>query len=272
MEYTLLKGTFKPSDPDGDSVHFMPNKPELLRQLPRRNRRRYPNIKRCETVKIRYEGIDTLETDYRSENQGCFAEAATNKNLEFLKEPNQNSHQDGETQGYILAHLCGRYGRPIAFAFIGGTERADGTRVQLDVDEMQRSVNFQMIQSGFAYPCFYSTLAADLRAVMAAAVDSARKDENIEFWIHDHTQQGVEWQGPDLVSNLQPIFPKLWRRLVKYSKDGGDTLDAFIDYLRFQIDIVYIISESQFTTLDRIVTVDNNTLNMVHVPEDLIFA
>ena len=54
MKYTLLKGTFKPSNPD---VHFMPDDPEPLRRLPRRNRHRYPDKKVGETVKLRYEGI-----------------------------------------------------------------------------------------------------------------------------------------------------------------------------------------------------------------------
>ena len=140
-------------------------------------RHRYPDKKVGETVKLRYEGIDTLETDYHGKNQGQFAHKATNKNLEILKVPNQND----EAQGYILTHLIGPYARPITFAFVGDAEENDGTSVELGVDRMRKSVNFKIIQSGLAYPCFYSTLTDDLRRVITAAVIEARKNK-LGFW------------------------------------------------------------------------------------------
>lgn len=273
MEYMLLKGTFKPSNPDGDSIHFMPdnpNAPDLLRRLPRRKRYGSPEIKNDGRVKIRYEGIDTLETRYRGSTQGEFAHRATCKNLELLEAPNENN----KTQGYILTHLIDTYGRPVAFVFVGDAKENDGTRVKLDVDQIKQSVNFGIIQAGLAYPCFYSTLADNLRRAISAVAIEAR-DNCLEFWPNDHTESGVTWGGPDSVSELQPIFPKLWRHLKKYSrakdfKDKANTLDAFIDYLRLQIEAVYIVSQLRFTTLDQIVTINKNTIKMNHDPNDLI--
>ena len=235
MEYTLLKGTFRPDvgRPDGDSVHFMPENPTLLGRIPRRNRRRAPEVNNEGTLNIRYEGIDTLETNYRGPNQGQFARKATDKNIEILK-----AAQNDGIQGYILARVIDPNKRPIVFAFVGNIEESDGTHMGLDVEQMKDSVNFQMIQSGLAYPCFYSTLPDDLRAAISAAASEAEEND-LGFWLHDRTQKGVEWEGPDSISNLQPIFPKLWRRLAdyrrdRYFRDEAETLDAFIDYLGLQ--------------------------------------
>ena len=141
---------------------------------------------------------------------------------------------------------------------------------------MRESVNFQLIEIGFAYPCFYSKLAYHLRAAIKKAVSEVRKPE-IELWSHDLTQQGVEWKGPNSISEIGPIFPKLWRRLRDYIRDpyfGKDAqnLDAFIEYLRLQEERDRIVSQRRSTTLDKIVTVDGNMLKMDHVPEDLVFT
>ena len=252
-------------------MHFMPNNPTPLGKLPRRDRHRYPNMETKDTINLRYEGIDTWETHYYGKSQGDFAHTATTENLKLLGYSDENK----KPQGYILTRLIDPYGRPVVFAFVGDPKEneEDGTRVKLDVQRMKSSVNFKLIQSGLAYPSFYSTLPDDLRGAIRDAVIN----DDSEFCPRDHTRSGVDWGGPGSISDLQPIFPKLWRRLRDYIRDRyfseeADTLDAFIDYLRLQEERVHIVSQSRSTTLDEIVIVEGNTVRMELPPKDLVFT
>ena len=278
MLYMLIKGTFKPNigNPDGDSVRFKPDDPSPLFDLPRQWER--PYVRHSDgTIQLRYEGIDTLERNAKKP----FASDATKKNLELLGDPCKK----GQTRGYILTRLIGYYGRPIAFVFTGSPRETeeDGTYVCLDVARMKESVNFRLIQAGQAYPSFYDTLAADLREAIKNEVAAARSCKR-GIWHYDKTRCGVtvkEALKPvNPLRELDPIFPKLWRRLSDYkeaegvSKKSGKkfTLNkTFKDYLKIKEDKVLIISESRFTRLHEIVKVDGNTVSLSYCPEDLIF-
>ena len=301
MLYRLIKGTFKPEtgDPDGDSVRFAPDDPLLLSDLPRGRERPYVH-KGNGTINIRYEGIDTLEEyqdppkpkknekkkeEAKDEKKRRFAEEATKKNLELLGTPCGT----GETRCYILTKLIGGYGRPIAFVFTGcppekdGTCISDGTCVSLDVEWMQKSINFHLICEGYAYPSFYSTLADDLReAIHAKAAEAKRK--GCGFWPNDKTCKEVTVEvtsdSKNPLRRIDPIFPKFWRRLKYYREDMGFTgnwsesftLKYFKEYLKDRGgDRVLIISKSRFTRLHEIIEVEGNTIKMLYGPEDLIF-
>lgn len=269
MPFTLLKGTFKPGAgfPDGDSVRFMPDDPSPLFALPRRGRAPRVNENNG-TIQLRYEGIDAIEKDAKEP----FASDATNKNLELLG----LSGPTAESAGYILANQIGPNGRPICFVFAGETEEVDGSSIFLRVDRMKDSVNFRLVEAGAVYPLFYDTLFGDLRSALASAAASTRS-AGLGFWQNDRTSLGVTWGGASSLPDLDPILPKLWRRLEKYTqnrdfRDESDTLDAFIDFLQATADRLFIISESRFTDLDDIVVVDGTTVRLPFLPEDLIFV
>ena len=263
-----MKGTFKPAAgrPDGDSVRFAPKDPSPLFSLPRRGRR--PRVNQNNgTVQLRFEGIDSMEKDAKEP----FASDATNKNFELL---GLTSPTD-EADGYILANQIGPKGRPICFVFSGSAEEEDGESVFLTVERMKESVNYKLIEAGAAYPLFYDTLFTDLRSELATATKNARTAE-IGFWPNDKTNIGVIWTGAASLPNLDPIFPKLWRRLEKYTqnrdfRDESDTLDAFIDFLEANRDRLIIISESRPTDLDNIIEVDAATVRLPILPEDILF-
>ena len=269
MPFRLITGTFKPEAgyPDGDSIRFLPDDPAPLYELPRLGFRLRPSRRSC-TINLRYEGIDALE---RLAIQP-FASNATEMNRQLLNVPNEND----KSSGYILTRLIGPYGRPICFVFTGEAPENNGDNVHLDVERMQESVNYLLIQAGIVYPLFYHTLFSDLRESIAEAASSARTNA-IGFWPNDRTTVEVTWNGPSSLPNLDPIFPKLWRRLEDYTQNKGfedevDTLDAFMDFLRLKKqDRLLILSESKFTDLDNIVNVDENTVSMSYAPEDLIF-
>ena len=74
---------------------------------------------------------------------------------------------------------------------------------------------------------------------------------------------------------MPPIFPKLWRRLDKYSRDSDvtdhDSLSGFKDYLESLCEErVFIVSESRVTGFDDVMQIDGNTVKILFLPEDLI--
>lgn len=269
MPFTLLQGVFKPDAgvPDGDTIRFVPENPDLLLTLPRQGRSPRINTNNG-TVSLRYEGIDAIERDAIEP----FASNATKQNLNRL---GLTSPTD-ETPGYILTNQIGPNGRPICFVFAGTAPEADGTRIFLDAERMEESINCQLVETGSVYPFFFDTLFAELREVLAAATIAARSS-NIGFWPQDKTTMGVDWQGGSSLPTIDPIFPRLWRRLERYTQDRdfrneSDTLDVFIDFLMANKDRLFIISESRFTDLDNIVEIDGSQIRLMATPEDLIFT
>lgn len=269
MPFTLLRGIFKPDAgfPDGDTIRFVPENPDLLFSLPRQGRLPRVNANNG-TVSLRYEGIDAVEKDAIEP----FALDATNQNLDRL---GLTSPTD-EAPGYILTNQIGPNGRPISFVFAGTPDEEDGDQIFLEAGRMQDSVNYQLVESGAVYPFFFDTLFADLRGVLATATNAARSSE-LGLWPSDRTTIGVEWEGASSLPTLDPILPRLWRRLERYTqdrdfRDESETLDGFIDFLMANSDRLFIVSESRFTDLDNIVEIDGSQIRLTTVPEDLIFT
>ena len=266
--FTLFNGIFKPGTgfPDGDTVRFLPDETTPLFTLPRKGRAPKVNEKNG-TISLRYEGIDSLEKSAIKP----YSSDATMKNLELLGLVGP----EDEGPGHILSNQIGPNGRPISFVFKGKSDGNTGDKVFLTVEILKSSVNFQILEAGTAYPLFYDTLYWDLRAALAEAAVEARTNE-IGFWPKDKTQSGIVWGGKPSLETIAPIFPKLWRRLQKYTQhqefsDDSATLDNFMEYLSDNPDRLFILSKSRFTDLDNIVEVDGDKVSLPFQPEDLIF-
>ncbi len=211
MSFTIIEGKFKPSagNPDGDSVRFAPNNPALLSTLTRRGRA--PRINPANgTTQLRYESIDALESSAINPH----ASDMTKANLALLG----YSTSVSEPPGYILSNQCDTHGRPICFIFTGAPPEPDGEIIRLDTTVLKSSVNYQLIKAGQSYPLFYDTLYKDLREEIAKATVVART-AGLGVWPHDATSTGVDWAGAASLKTMPPIFPKLWRRLQKYTQD-----------------------------------------------------
>lgn len=269
MPFTLIKGEFVPEAgrPDGDSMRFRPVDPDPIFKLKRRGRA--PKINQNNgTIQLRFEGIDTLE----SKAVQPFSSDATESNLELCGVPDGT----GTASGYILSNQIGPNGRPIAFVYLGNSAEQDGESVFLDTKRMKESVNYKQIERGHAFPLFYDTLFSDLRRELALLVIKVRKSKK-HIWDSDVTNTGALYSGPDSLASMPPIFPKLWRRLEKYSKDPDiadpSSLSEFKDYLEsLREERVFVISESHSTGFDNIVQIDRNKVKLMHLPEDLIIT
>lgn len=267
MPFRLLAGEFVPEAgrPDGDSMRFRPDDPAPLFLLPRRGASPKVNASN-KTIQLRFEGIDTME----SKAATPFSSGATASNLDLCGVADGT----GTARGHILTNQIGPNGRPIAFVFPGDATEADGSSIFLDVDRTKESINFTQLSLGHAFPLFYDTLFLDLRTAMAEETVTARTNgENV--WSADVTNVGAAYSGRSSLETMEPIFPKLWRRLESYSRDSDvadpNSLGEFKDYLdTLRRERVIIVSESRTTGFDNLLEADGDTIKMTHLPEDLI--
>lgn len=267
MPFTLIKGEFVPEAgrPDGDSMRFKPVDPTPLFMLKRRGRP--PKINQTNgTIQLRFEGIDTME----SKAADPFSSDATKSNLDLCGVPDGT----GTAPGYILSNQIGPNGRPIAFVYAGTTMQPDGASIFLEGDELKDSINYKQLELGHAYPLYYDTLFFSLRQVLTEAVTKART-AGLNVWSADLTNTGADYSGPDSLLTMPPVFPKLWRRLEKYSRDSDtmnpDSLDEFKEYMEsIREERVFVLSEFKSTGFDDIITVSGNTIQLQHQPEDIV--
>jgi endonuclease YncB( thermonuclease family) len=268
MPFILIKGEFVPEAgrPDGDSMRFRPEDPTPLFMLKRRGSPPKINQKNG-TIQLRFEGIDTME----SKAVKPFSSDATKSNLELCGVPDGT----GTAKGYILTNQIGPNGRPIAFVYAGTTNEQDGASIFLDANKLKESVNYKQLERGHAYPLFYDTLFFTLRKELFNAVKAARNNDNLNVWSKDVTNSGALYSGPESILSMPPIFPKLWRRLDKYSRDNDtmnpNSLDEFEEYMKsIREERIFIISESRSTGFDDIIEVSGNTIKLQFLPEDLV--
>lgn len=291
MAYRLVKGEFHlfyekekrvGSQPDGDSVWFRPNKAKYLRRLgdPERNAQ-YNKGGFCQ---LRFEAIDALELHYKGAHQEFSAASGargfTLKQLGFQ----QVEYSGGAglsvklaaphpRPGYILTKSIDPYGRPVSFVFAGATNRADGGEVFLSAAWTAESVNAKLAKSGNAYPAFYTGLPTDLRNRVLGLANSARKAKS-GLWPKDDTIKGAtiaNLTGLELLT----IWPKLFRRLVSYFKDGNHGLANLDNWLRAdpeRDDQLWIISQAELANMHDVLRVSGNKLSMKYRPDDLIIV
>ncbi len=177
--------------------------------------------------------------------------------------------EDG-TSGFILARKVERNNRPISFVFAGNPPAADGTEIFFDEQMLRRSVNYESVAAGMAYPTYYQGLFPDLRDALTQAVANARAGVN-GIWALDRTTDGFDVPDIGAIEDRHVILPKLFRRLADYLRGGGSVAD-FKDYLRALNERVTIISTTHFTHFDTVVEVNGDVVRMTEPPENLVFA
>src|SRR3954447_976801 len=188
MPMTLVKGHYRivGASPDGDSVRFCPLDPGVWEAAGMAVRTNSTG-----GVQLRLDAIDALETHYTPPHTrspwhqpAALGDGAASALLDLLGFRNVVRDDRGyvttaspeQTHGYILTRFADKYGRAVATAFPGGRRgrAADGSTLYLDADELHRSVNHQMLATGWVYPTFYSKLYVDLRDDLATTAVAAR--------------------------------------------------------------------------------------------------
>ncbi|MDI2130005.1 thermonuclease family protein [Yinghuangia seranimata] len=214
--------------PDGDSVRFRAERPELFKGLAHGERIR-PGTDG--SVQLRLDGIDAPELHYAGQRQP-FGDRSRDAFLKLLgfgevklaaNEMTVTSAEPPSVPGVILARMAEVHGRPVAFLFTGDAAKAlhgrDGGTVTADAALLAGSANFRMLASGDAYPLQYTSTAPELRKAIVAAASKARAahlgvyamDSSSRFSVVDQNAVGP---GGDLV------FPKFFRRVTDWLRES----------------------------------------------------
>ena len=263
MGFTLIKGAFHldAGNPDGDSVRFKADDDRQFESL----RGRRVEFKTDGTVQLRYEGIDTIE---KAAIQPL-AMDSRDKSFEFLRE--SDDALSSTPRGFILTRQTDVNRRPVSFAFSGEIAQPDGADLFLDGPLIKRSVNYKMVESGFAYTMFYETLFMEIRSELAAAFVAARVAKRV-LHQNDATLIGVEIKDRSDLAIIPPIFPKLWRRLEEYFRNHSN-LAEFIKWLaaRDSEKLSTLSDQRTAISFDNVVEVQGNTIRLLYGAEDMVF-
>jgi len=288
MPMTLVKGNYRivGASPDGDSVRFYPLDPAVWAAA--------GIVVRTNStggVQLRLDAIDALETHYTPPHARSpwrqpadLGDGAAAALLELLGFRNVVRDERGyvtsatpeQTPGYILTRFADKYGRAVATAFPGGRRgrAVDGSDVYLDVDELHRSVNYQLLGAGWVYPTFYSKLYVDLREDLAAAAVAARTGGQ-GVWEQDATLGGFRLASRTQLSEDLVILPKLFRRLAEYlslDETGKVNLAGFPAFLAAHDDRLFTVPVGQATSFDTLITRRGQTLTLTLPPEQIVFV
>ena len=260
MPFVLIKGTFFPGVgiPDGDSVRFAADDLSLWSRLPGR----IDDPGQHDTVQLRFEGIDSIE-------KTAIEPLATKSRDSMLDLIGASSVAD-TPRGYVLSRSVDTNGRPIVFAFAGQAPEGDGASVFLSGQRLRNSVNFLQMQAGFAYPLYYNTLFRELRSTFDAAVAEARAagQTGRGYWPTDATMTGVTIVARFQLSQIPPIWPKLWRRLEEFLRNHQG-LDGFLDFIRATGERADNLITFEQSSLDNFMHVDGDRVRMTIDPRDL---
>ena len=140
----------------------------------------------------------------------------------------------------------------------------------MDIARLEKSVNFQSLAGGFAYPTYYKGLFADLRNSLTAAAQQARLAET-EIWAEDVTNTGFAVTGLDAIADEHVCLPKLFRRLSEFLQAGGP-VSGFKEFLEAKDEDVLIIDTAHPTHFDNVVEVSGDVVRMTQLPENLLFG
>jgi endonuclease YncB( thermonuclease family) len=250
MPYTLLRGRFvvrypdnprQGPEPDGDTIKFRPNTPELVEALPRRSGR--PPAINSRGISVRLEAIDALETHFEETHQQLAgANQARDRllaqlgftNVHFYPDmPNRVESADQDSlPGYVLSNGIDANGRMIGFVYPDDETVANGSSIFLDSAGVDASINAHLLAAGLVYPAFYGTLPATLREHLAHASAAAR-DAKIGIYPDSTADPDNKAFIPDLgVLQTLVTWPKLFRRIVPFFAAENTSFDTFDSWLR----------------------------------------
>jgi endonuclease YncB( thermonuclease family) len=263
MPFTLIKGTYRPlaGIPDGDSLRFRANNLSLWKKLEGAPVVLGTGAETKDTVQLRLEGIDAIE-------KGATKPLSTQARDNLFSRINFNKDTNPQPAGYILSRMTDdKSRRPICFVFYGKTNLADGSSVMLDAKLLRKSVNYQQMLDGYAYPLYYNTLFASLRNEFTAALQLAKKAKR-GYWPTDKTSPGVTITSAAGLASIPPIWPKLWRRLETHFRNNT-SLKGFIDFLTKENERIDILPIMEERGLQDIVKVTGNKVRLTVLPENI---
>ncbi|MBD2180695.1 thermonuclease family protein [Planktothrix sp. FACHB-1355] len=223
--------------PDGDSIRFVADNPNLYQYLHRAYRIKPSRVDG--SVQLRLEGIDAPETHYGKAAQPLGKEARDRfldwigfKNIEYKKNEVLNS-EPNTVPGAILTKAADANGRPISYVILQTDGLEDQKWVMVDDELLEKTANYHMISTGYAYYTVYTSTPFTHRQLLRRVAETAR-EKKLGIWKKDTTSEFILDDAEDIGPKGQLILPKLFRRCTDYLKaveDGfrGNLEDWLID-------------------------------------------
>ncbi len=276
--YLVIKGSFViiGKSPDGDSVRFRPDNPELFKKL-KRGYKIQPS--KDGTVQLRFEAIDAPELHYLGEAQPLGSEARDYLlgQLGFTNFTHKNdkitSSIPTEIRGGILSQAAETNGRPVSYAFLEADliDLSDGERTLVNETLLAKSLNTKVLQAGMAYYTVYSSQPQNHRNFMKGLALEA-KTQNLGIWQNDMTAS-FTLNGFLSVTDDQLILPKLFRRCVNYLRDKEKGFDGNLkDWLLANPnEDDEIMLGTRRSTLSSLIQVEGNTVYVLFDPLEVVF-
>ena len=263
MPFTLIRGRYRPlaGEPDGDSVRFLADNLDLWNRLEGRPARLGTGTSTRNTVQLRLEGVDAIE-------RGAIRPLSVEARDNLFRAIGFDAQANPEPRGFILSRMTDDLaGRPISFVFEGDPPEGDGEDVFLEAARLRPSANWRQASDGLAYPLYYNTLFADLRAELDQAIAAARQNGR-GYWPTDATLTGVIVQSRSDLSTIPPIWPKLWRRLDEYFMEDA-SLDGFVAFLEARNERVDVLPMMEERGLQDLVEVRGSLVRLTERPENI---
>lgn len=255
--YTMIRGAFviEGYKPDGDSVRFiaddikdwdlLENAKSIYQEYldtPQNQKETNPDQKN--SVQLRFEGIDTPEFGDGIERQPLGKEARDfslqflgYQQIEFTPQGKQVRRANpNRTRGVLLSRSApsGTQGRPVVYVFKESDwDFSQAKETLIKPMWLEKTLNYALMQKGFAFPEYYLSLPASHREVFKQAVFQARKDK-LGIHLVDQSANFSAENFVQLTEQGELIFPKLYRRLKSYfaARDDKKTSLSFFDFLR----------------------------------------
>ncbi len=224
--YQLIKGNFVivGKEPDGDSVRFIADNPDLYQNLHRAFRIKPSTVDG--SVQLRFEAIDATELHYGTAEQPLGAETRdvllnllgfSNITFRGTKVVSANPEQ---IAGAILSQAAEANGRPVSYILLAEATAAleDGSWIHVTPDLIQQTLNYRLLVKGLVYYTVYTSLPLTHRQFLREVAQMAR-EQQLGVWSADRTSSFVLLDQTSLSPpDGQVILPKLFRRCTDYLK------------------------------------------------------
>jgi endonuclease YncB( thermonuclease family) len=258
--------------PDGDSIRFRPQSPDLIRGLVNGERARASSDG---TYQLRLDGIDTPETHYNGTAQPL-GDAARAELLAFVGFTDVRWTGDTVSASTpqaipaaILTGLVDVNGRPVAFLQVDDLP-PDGEPAEV---ALEPTANLALLRSGAAYGTFYASTDPALRDAMRAVAADARTGR-LGVWAIDASAGFPLSSQASIGPDGSLILPKLFRRCTDYlrTRRSRETLPEWMERMgSAQDDLVSVAGAGQvpFSTL---ITQNGDRISLDADPLSLVFS
>lgn len=283
--YRFIKGNLVlfGKQPDGDSLGFIANNYLNFNGLYRSYKLDPPNRDgSAKSVQLRLEGIDAPEVHYNKWLQPLATDARdyllkTPLKFETIKYKEENIpvtvvSSEPETLPVTIATSgMDPNGRPISYVFPDLNEIEDGYTGSLDPEILPRSINYKMLESGWAYLLAYTSMPLGHFTIFKQAANYARV-KKLGVWKEDATREFVLTdRGSVEGAQAQLIYPKLFRRCMDFFNTGESDFKAWLSKKELENDMVRI---TEYTTVNIacLIQEDNGKITFQADTNDIIFV